>query len=140
MKPRTGSCLCGAVRYEIDGPIGPAEYCHCSMCRKAHGTAFSANAEIASSSFRVALGAELISEFASSAQRRKGFCQRCGSQVFIRRLDDPATLVITLGTLDSDPDTPRPTRHVFVDSKATWHDITDDLPRFRIYPGFEPEE
>lgn len=137
--PQTGSCLCGGVSYEIAGAIGPSEYCHCSMCRKAHGSAFSVNAEIPASSFRLSSGAELITEFASSTQRRKSFCGRCGSQLFIRRLDDPDTLAITLGTLDSDPLT-RPERHVFVDSKARWYDITDDLPRFRIYPGFEPED
>ena len=35
-----GSCLCGAIRYEIDGPLGAAGHCHCTMCRKAHGAAF----------------------------------------------------------------------------------------------------
>jgi len=109
------------------------------MCRKAHGSAFSANAEVPAGNFRWVIGQELLSEFASSPQRRKVFCSRCGSQLVVRRLDDPNTLVVTLGTMDSDP-LVRPSRHVFVDSKAPWYEITDALPRFRIYPGFEPEE
>jgi len=137
--PLKGSCLCGGVSYEIVGPIGLSEYCHCSMCRKAHGSAFSANAEVPSASFRLSSGADLITEFASSAQRRKCFCKQCGSQLFIRRLDDPATLAVTLGTLDSALPSTGPIRHVFVDSKAGWYDITDPLPQYRIYPGFEPE-
>jgi hypothetical protein len=107
------------------------------MCRKASGTAFSAYAEVDGASFRLTQGSELLAEFASSPQRRRCYCRRCGSQLLIRRLDDPATVVITLGTLDSDPGI-RPARHVFVDSKASWHEIGDDLPCFHVYPGFEP--
>ena len=134
---QTGSCLCGAIRYELTGPIRSAEYCHCGMCRKAHGTAFSSNGEVAAADFRWVAGADLVSAFASSAQRRKCFCRRCGSQLVIRRLDDPSTVAVTLGTVDSDPQV-RPNRHVFVDSKAPWYRIQDGLPQFRVYPGFEP--
>ena len=134
-----GSCLCGAARYEISQAPRTAELCHCSTCRKAHGTAFSANAEVPSASFRWIAGEDLLSEFASSPQRRRVFCSRCGSKLAIRRLDDPATLAVALGTMDSDPGV-QPSRHVFVDSKAEWDEIGDDLPRFRIYPGLEPED
>jgi len=137
MSAYTGSCLCGAVRYAIAGRIERAEYCHCSMCRKVHGTAFSSNAEVAAASFQWVTGRDLVSEFASSPARRKCFCSRCGAQLAIRRLDDPSTIAITLGTLDGDPGI-RPDRHVFVDSKAPWDAISDDLPQYRIYPGFEP--
>jgi len=134
---KTGGCLCGAVRYEISGPVRAAEYCHCSMCRKASGSAFSSNAEVAAVDFRWVAGSELLSEFASSAQRRKCFCSTCGSHLVIRRLDDPGTIIVTLGTIDSDAGV-RPNRHVFVDSRATWFEITDDLAQFHVYPGFEP--
>jgi len=134
----TGSCLCGSVRYEITGPLRDAEYCHCSMCRRAHGSAFSTNAEVPTSQFRWLGGQDVLSEFASSPQRRRVFCGRCGSHLVIRRLDDPATLAVALGTVDADAGI-RPSRHVFTDSKAGWYEITDHLPRFRIYPGFEPE-
>jgi len=36
-----GSCLCGGVRYEIDGEIGPVNACRCGLCRKMSGSAFS---------------------------------------------------------------------------------------------------
>ena len=104
------------------------------MCRKAHGSAFSANAEAASSQFRWLTGQKLLSEFASSPNRRKVFCSRCGSQLVIRRLDDLDTIVVTLGTMDTDPGV-RASRHVFVDSKAAWYEISDDLPRFRDLSG-----
>jgi hypothetical protein len=134
-----GGCLCGSVRYDITAPLGIAEHCHCGMCRKAHGAAFSTNALVASEALVVTSGAELIREYQSSPNRQKCFCEKCGSQLFIRRLDKPAFTVVTLGSIDGDPIT-RPERHVFVASKAPWYDIADALPQFKIYPGFEPED
>jgi hypothetical protein len=127
------------VQYQINGPIRNAEYCHCSTCRKAHGALFSANAEVATADFELTRGHDRLAEYSSSPHRRKCFCSRCGSHLLIKRLDDPSTLVITLGTLDGDPGT-RPVRHVFVDSKASWYFFDDDLPRFQVYPGFEPSD
>jgi hypothetical protein len=135
--PLSGGCLCRSVRYEISAPLGTIEHCHCAMCRRAHGAAFSTNAIVPTSALTVTSGAALISEYESSPNRRKCFCAKCGSQLFIRRLNKPEFTVITLGTLDGDPGA-RPERHVFVASKAPWYEIAGDLPQFKIYPGFEP--
>jgi hypothetical protein len=132
-----GSCLCGSVRYEIAASLENAEHCHCSMCRKAHGAAFSTNSVIPTDKLTVTSGADLISEYQSSPKRRKCFCSNCGSQLFIRRLDRPEFTVVTLGTVDGDPRV-LPQRHVFVASKAAWYEIADALPQFEAYPGFEP--
>jgi hypothetical protein len=134
-----GSCLCGSVRYEITASLGDAEHCHCSMCRKAHGAAFSTNSVIPTEALTVTSGAALVSEYESSPNRRKCFCSNCGSQLFIRRLDKPEFTVVTVGTIDGDPRA-RPQRHVFVASKAPWYEIADALPQFKIYPGFEPDD
>lgn len=69
----------------------------------------------------------------AAAARRKRFCARCGSQLFIRRLNAPELTVVTLGTLDDDP-LVRPSRHVFVGSKAAWCDPQAQLPLFDVYP------
>ena len=135
----SGGCLCGTVRYQIQGRIGPVEHCHCSMCRKAHGAAFSTNTVVPTSALQVVAGAEVISEYESSPNRRKCFCSKCGSQLFIRRVNRPEFTVVTLGTLEGEP-TARPERHVFVGSKAPWYTIGDALPQFKVYPGFEPAE
>src|SRR6202171_959612 len=134
-----GSCLCGSVRYEIRAPLENTEHCHCSMCRKAHGAAFSTNSVVATETLIVTSGVDFISEYESSPNRRKRFCSNCGSQLFIRRLDKPEFTVVTLGTIDADPRA-RPERHVFTGSKAPWYKIADTLPQFTIYPGFEPED
>lgn len=134
-----GGCLCGAVRFTISEPLGLAEYCHCSMCRKAHGSAFSANAVAASASLLLESGQDAIAEYESSPNRRKCFCVKCGSQLFIRRTDRPELTVVALGAIDGEPNV-RPERHVFAGSKAPWFTICDALPQYQVYPGFEPEE
>jgi hypothetical protein len=119
--------------------LGLVEHCHCSMCRRAHGAAFSTNSVVPTSALKLTAGADLLSEYESSSNRRKCFCSRCGSQLFIRRVDKPEFTVVALGTIDGDPRA-RPERHVFVESKASWYNIADGLPQFKIYPGFEPDE
>lgn len=128
-----GSCLCGQVRYAVRGPLSGAENCHCSMCRKAHGSAFSTNALVRTSDLHID-GLAHLSVYRSSANREKLFCARCGSQLFIRRLNAAHMTVITLGTLDDDPRT-EPARHVFTGSKARWHDPDPRLPCHEVYPA-----
>jgi hypothetical protein len=134
-----GGCLCGGVRYEIEGALEAPEHCHCSMCRKAHGAAFSTNAVVDSARLTLTDALGLLTEYESSPHRRKCFCGRCGSQLFIRRGNRPDVTVVTLGTLDDDPAC-KPSRHVFVGYKAPWYDVEDGLPRYLVYPGFEPAD
>ena len=117
-RPRmlTGSCLCQSVRYEVSSEISHAENCHCSMCRKAHGAAFSTNALVPTSALKIE-GSEHLTSYRSSPNREKMFCSKCGSQLFVKRLNALEGTVITLGTLDDDPKV-GPNRHVFVGSKA----------------------
>jgi len=135
-----GGCLCGAVRYALDEPPGLAEYCHCSRCRKAHGSAFSTNAVVAASAFELTQGREALREFAPSPTRRRHFCGLCGSPLYISRLNAPEIVVLALGSLDDHPAIQPPERHVFTASKAAWHEITDTLARWDVYPGAEPED
>ncbi|HXJ36524.1 MAG TPA: GFA family protein [Candidatus Eisenbacteria bacterium] len=125
----TGSCMCGGVRYEIDGRIGPPGHCHCATCRKAQGGAFVTNAPVRARYFRVVTGEDLVAGFESSPGKVRSFCRRCGSPLWSRRSDDPETVRIRLGLLDDDPGR-RPLGHVWVGEKAPWFEITDDLPRW----------
>jgi hypothetical protein len=128
-----GSCLCGAVAYQIEGELGPIVCCHCSMCRKAQGSAFAANAPVASSAFRITRGAEALRAYRSSPGKTRSFCSICGSPIYSRR-DGSPTVRVRIGTLDS-AITARPSAHIHVASKAEWFEIADDLPRF---PQLEP--
>ncbi|MET0986873.1 MAG: GFA family protein, partial [Steroidobacteraceae bacterium] len=75
----TGACLCGAVRYEIDEPFGRMTHCHCSMCRKHHGTAFATFAAAPLTGFRWVAGQNEIVLYASSSHDVRSFCRHCGS-------------------------------------------------------------
>ena len=132
-----GGCLCGAIRYEIDGPLTDVGNCHCSMCRRFHGAAFSTYAKIGAEHFRWLSGQDLLTVYETSPGIGWAFCRTCGSSLGIPALGKLSE--ITLGTLDTDPGI-RPTEHTFVGSKAAWFEITDTLPQHDKWPpGKTPE-
>jgi len=124
----TGRCLCEGVRFEISGPFGPLGYCHCKQCQRANGSAFSAGSSVARIDLRFLSGEELLREFESSPGRFRAFCSRCGSPIYKRMSDQPEALRIRLGVLDRDPEL-RARVHIWVDAKAPWYEITDELPQ-----------
>ncbi len=125
----SGRCLCGTVRFELHGRLGPLAYCHCSMCQRASGSAFGANAPIRSQYLKWGAGREAIAEYESSPGKFRAFCSKCGSPIYSRHAAEPDSFRIRLGTLDGDPER-RALAHFWVSSKASWFDITDDLPRY----------
>jgi hypothetical protein len=74
-----GSCLCGNVRYDIDGPFEVMSHCQCSMCRRHHGAAFATFVSVPLSGFRWIAGENEISTFQSSNYGKRTFCGKCGS-------------------------------------------------------------
>ena len=128
-----GSCLCGSVRYEIRGPLGEASHCHCGMCRKAHGAAFGTYAGVNAQDFVLLAGAESIVRYESSPGIVRTFCRGCGSTLQFIVEARPQRFSIALGTLDDDP-LVRPACHIFVESKAPWYEIDDNLPRHAADP------
>jgi len=127
-----GSCLCNQVQYEIDGEFEDVLNCHCSMCRKLHASAFRTRAKITSESWKTIKGDEFIKFYESSPGEYKGFCSNCGSSLFTKFDEYPEILGFPFGTLDTDPKV-KPTRHIYVGSKAAWHDISDNLPQQQEY-------
>jgi hypothetical protein len=127
-----GSCLCGDVRYRLDGDYTFVASCHCSMCRKHHGAAFATYVGIPVAGFQWLAGEDKVVVYRSSPGRTRGFCRACGS-VVPQGNPKGETMVVPAGNLDDDFDAP-PQAHVFVASKAPWYEITDGLPRFDAYP------
>lgn len=127
-----GSCLCGTVRWEINGPTGGMSHCHCVMCRKAHGAPFATYLSAELEDYRLVAGAEAIRHYEASPILIRAFCTTCGSVA-------PTTVggsrvVVPAGCLDDDPGV-RPDMHIFAASKAPWHPIADNLPRHDAYPA-----
>lgn len=130
-----GSCLCGGVAWQAGGRLEWMTHCHCSMCRKIHGTAFATYLAGPAESFRWLQGAELVERYRSSAGFDRPFCSRCGSVV--PEEPDEGRVFMPAGNLDDDP-IARPVAHIFVASKAPWHRIGDALPRFDEAPPDRP--
>ena len=128
-----GSCLCQSVQYEIDSELGPTMICHCENCRKASGSAYAINAAVESNKFHLNTGEKAIAEYESSPGVFRVFCQQCGSQLYSKRSTMPEIIRLRLGTLDTAVDI-KPQAHIFVSSKASWHQICDDVPQFAERP------
>ena len=128
-----GSCLCGAVRYEIRGDFGPAYFCHCQRCRKAGGSSFGANVIAQSSDFAITAGESSLKCFDGGLGVKRYFCAACGSPILSRRTGQDDIVRVRMGTLDT-PVTAPPQAHNFVGSKAEWDQIHDALPQYAERP------
>ncbi len=128
-----GSCLCGAIEYEIAGELGPIVACHCSRCRKASGSAFNAMSPVAAANLRIVKGQEYVRDYRNAAGVSRLFCCTCGSQLFGKRDSMPETVRVRIGTLDT-PVNSKISAHVFVGSKAGWDEILDGMPQHQERP------
>jgi hypothetical protein len=127
-----GICLCGALKYEVTAAFDDMLHCHCSMCRKHHGTAFATFASAPLTAFHWLAGENATSTYASSDAGKRFFCKRCGS-VAPTLVPDAGFALCPAGNLLGDPGI-RPRMHMFVGSKAPWYSITDKLPQHEAYP------
>jgi hypothetical protein len=127
-----GRCLCGALRYEFDGPFKAMMHCHCSMCRKHHGTGFATFVVGPVGSFRWVSGEDQLVRYRSSPSASRTFCRVCGS-AGPSTLPDYGIAFAPAGSLEGDLGI-KPQSHIFVGSKAPWDAITDDLPQHEAYP------
>jgi hypothetical protein len=112
--------------------VGPAVFCHCSQCRKAHGSAFRARLAVPRSALRFVQGEALLERYRSSDDTVRSFCRVCGSALVNMWDGDPQNFGLALGTLEDDPGV-RPECHIFTGSKAPWFEISDDLPQFERF-------
>ncbi len=125
-----GSCLCGSIKYEVKKIEPHMAHCHCSMCRKFHGSAFATFAEAKKENFRWLQGEELLSTYVASNGTSRMFCSTCGSSmIFKAAVGHEAVVEFSLGTLDSDIEK-RPDAHIYVAFKANWVELQDELPKY----------
>jgi hypothetical protein len=122
----TGGCLCGGVRYRINGPLRNVVNCHCDMCRRLHGN-FGPHSKARKSDIELT-EEDGLAWYKSSNVARRGFCRLCGSGLFWEPFDLDKTGIIA-GTLDH-PTGLKTIGHIFVEGKADFHEIADTLPQF----------
>jgi hypothetical protein len=127
LRKLNGKCLCGEVRYAVADQFAYAANCHCSNCRRATGSAFKPFAGIEREKFSVVAGADRLM-IHGDATGHDARCAACGSLLY-SLVRDGSFVHIAMGTLVDEPGI-RPTKHIFVCSKAPWYTITDDLPQY----------
>ena len=118
-----GSCLCGAVRYEVTGALRDVILCHCEMCRKTHGhvAAYTATAK---SALRISEGRGL-KWYQSSKIARRGFCSECGASMFW----EPSAkdyIAIAAGTLDA-PTNLKTAVQIHVESAGDYYAVDERI-------------
>ena len=126
-----GRCECGTVRYRVADAFEYALNCHCSNCRAGTGAAFKPFAGIERAKLEIIDGLDRLLVWGDDAANHTR-CGVCGSFLF-SVVRDGAFVHVAIGSLADAPSI-RPTAHIFVGSKATWFEITDDLPQFEEYP------
>jgi hypothetical protein len=125
-----GRCACGAVTYEVAGPLRPVSICHCDTCRRQAGHQLAAtNAALAALTIQ---GEDNLAEWQATPDAVRRFCRNCGSPLFWQRVGG-STVAIMAGSLD------RPTglsvsHHIFVAEKGDYYEIADGLPQHAHWP------
>lgn len=130
----SGHCECGRVQFEIDSEINDFSHCHCSQCRRLHGAAYATFAGVEYDKFRYTSGESDVKLYASSDKNERYFCGVCGSNISVFAKDEPGALYVAMGVIDGDPPCP-PAYHIYVGSKAEWHEIDDDLRKYETAPS-----
>jgi len=129
-----GSCLCGEVRFEIEGAFERFYLCHCEFCRKDTGSAHAANLFSSTAALKWISGEHKVRQFNLPATRHsKCFCSVCGSALPMMQMEGKL-LVVPAGSLNSEIHI-RPDAHIFVSSKASWDEALDEVPAVARFPS-----
>ena len=126
---KTGSCLCGAVTYELHGALRPSMACHCTQCRKTSGHYWSAT-QVNTENF-ILTKEDGLKWYRSSDTARRGFCSECGSSMFWQWDGEGKTSIAT-GTLDG-PTGLKTEQHIFVADKGDYYDIEEGVEQVAQY-------
>ncbi len=128
----TGRCECGSVRYVVRAPLRDVWACHCSQCRRISGHHVAATGAPASA---VEFTADTtLKWYQSSPSAERGFCSRCGSNLFWRQLEPKSPdISIMAGSLDL-PTGLKVIKHIFVADKSDYYEISDGAPQCPQWP------
>jgi len=124
-----GSCLCGAVTFTARLPSRWVAHCHCTRCRRAHGSAFVTWVGLDADGVRIEDAGQALRWYESPAQPgSRGFCSRCGSPMFFKAPGWPGELHAARALFTTPVDR-EPQVHAYYDTHVSWANVADDLPR-----------
>jgi hypothetical protein len=124
----TGGCLCGGVRYRIDGDCRDIICCHCENCRRTHGHV-AAYTALDQSALTLVSAHTLQWFHDASPDTYRGFCNRCGASLFWDARDGGKRISVAAGSLD-DSGSLQTIGNVFVAEAGSYYEISDGLPRY----------
>lgn len=127
-----GSCLCGAVTFELRVALPPPDACHCTQCRK-HSGHFFVSTDVPKAAV-VVTGSENVGWYRSSDKARRGFCRTCGSSLFWDPLERD-WIGIAMGAFEQ-PTATKVKDHIYVAEKADYYELLDGLPQHARHPGW----
>jgi hypothetical protein len=128
----SGSCLCGAVQFEVTEPFVTLSFCHCTNCKRISGGVGTASGRVPTSAIHVLSGEDALRTYQPAEGTAKTFCSVCGSNLFGGGWPESEFASVRLATIDS-PFEQRPEAHIYVRSLAAWETLPDDgLPRFEV--------
>ncbi len=138
--PKTGGCLCGAIRYQLNAEPMIVHACHCTQCQRRTGSPYGVNAWIEESEFELLQGEPECCEIDGvdgGNPTEDWHCAKCKSRIWtVYTSSPPGSRFVAAGTLD-DPDAVSPDVHIFTDSKRPWVEIPDDVPSFSGFYNFK---
>jgi hypothetical protein len=129
----TGSCLCNAVKYIINGPIKAAANCHCNSCKKTTGSVFATVAIIDENNLEIIEGQDALTTYQVSEKAMKHFCSTCGTPIFNLHKKYPGHCMVAVGSLD-EPSLVAPAINIFCESMMPWVKSIADLQCFEKEP------
>ena len=131
-EPLIGTCLCGAVRFEVTEPFTRTSACHCEFCKRISGGYGTVSGRVRSDAIRIVEGQELLRSYTPEGGSAKTFCSTCGANLFGGGWPESEMASVRLNTLGLDLDR-KPEAHTYVRSVAAWEILPDDgLPRYEI--------
>jgi hypothetical protein len=123
-----GGCFCGALRYTSSVPPIECGYCHCLICQKTSASPALVFASFPSQDFRYTSGEPTI--YSSSEHGNRELCSTCGTQIAFRETEPAKTVDVNVGSLD-DPSVVLPEYHIWCQSRISWFDAADGLPKYQ---------
>lgn len=129
-----GSCLCGNITFSADSLLPMIGHCHCTMCQKFHGAAFSTFVEVKVFDLHWHQGEELLKSYHADNGTVRKFCQNCGSSLTFESKHNRSekTIEIALSAFD-EIEHVEPNAHIYTESKVGWLSLSDELPQYLAY-------
>lgn len=133
---RSGRCHCGEVTLHVNGLLRPPINCHCGLCRRLSGAAFTTWLSVPADDF-VLQGEEQLCCYSPTPHLQRFFCRHCGTHVLTRDARCSHIVGLPAGVM-ADADVPPPSGEYFVSHKASWHTLPAAAACFGGDTGFEP--